>query len=185
MTKPNPLPPIDFLKMRFSVSQDSPSGLRWRKPNPLAKTIKAGDIAGSLCKDGYYQVKLAYNNKTFAYQTHRIVYVLMHEDTIDNLLIDHKQNKNNSIFNLRKADYTTNSFNQKTKRTLKRTSIYKGVHFCQKKKGVNKKWRAVINAHKQRHHLGYFQTEVEAAQAYDKKAKELHCEFAKLNFPDP
>ena len=182
--KPNALPPLDFLKMRFFVSMDSPSGLRWLKPNPQAKTIKAGDIAGSLCKDGYYQVKLTYNKKGFHYQTHRIVYVLTHEDNIDNLLIDHKQSKDNNILNLRKADYTTNSFNQKTKKTLQRTSIYKGVSFCQNKKGINKKWRAVITAHKQKYHLGYFPTEVEAAQVYDKKAKELHGEFAKLNFPN-
>lgn len=180
--KPNALPPIDFLKMRFFVSMDSPSGLRWRKPNPQAKAIKAGDVAGSLCKDGYYQVKLTYDKKQFQYQTHRIVYVLTHENNIDNLLIDHKQGKDNNIFNLRTANYTTNSFNQKAKETSQRTSTYKGVSFCQNKKGINKKWRAVITAHKQRYHLGYFQTEIEAAQAYDKKAKELHSEFAKLNF---
>jgi hypothetical protein len=182
--KPNALPPLEFLKMRFFVSLDSPSGLRWRNPNPQAKAVKVGDIAGSLCKDGYYQVKLTYNKKQFQYQTHRIVYVLTHEDNIDNLLIDHKQSKNNNSFNLRKADYTTNSFNRKTSKTSKRTSIYKGVSFYQKKKGLNKKWRAVITAHKQTYNLGYFQTEIEAAQAYDKKAKELHGEFAKLNFPD-
>lgn len=182
--KPNALPSLEFLKMRFFVSMDSPSKLRWREPNPQAKAIKPGDVAGSLCKDGYYQVALTYAKKRFHYQTHRIVYALIHEENIDNLLIDHKQSKDNNIFNLRTANYTTNSFNQKTKETLKRTSIYKGVFFCQNKKGINKKWRAVITAHKQRHHLGYFQTEVEAAQAYDKKAKELHGEFAKLNFPN-
>lgn len=170
--------------MRFIVAQDSPSGLRWYKPNPKAKTIKAGDVAGSLCKDGYYQVKLAYNNRTFAYQTHRIVYALTYEKNIDNNLIDHKKDKSNAYKNLRLANYTTNSHNTKTKKFNGRSSFYKGVSFCATKKGSNKKWRASITAQKQKHHLGYFQTETEAAQAYDKKARELHGEFAKLNFPD-
>jgi len=32
--------------------------------------------------------------------------------------------------------------------------------------------------------LGYYATKEDAARAYDKKAKELHGEFARLNFPD-
>lgn len=184
MTKPNPIPPIEFLKMRFVVSQDSPSGLRWNKPNPQAKRIKVGDVAGSLCKDGYYQVKLTYNNKTLAYQTHRIVYALTHEKIIDNNLVDHKKDKSNTYANLRLANDTTNSYNTKPKEFNGRSSSYKGVYFCATKKGMNKKWRASITANKQKHHLGYFQTEIEAAQAYDKKARELHGEFANLNFPN-
>lgn len=33
-------------------------------------------------------------------------------------------------------------------------------------------------------HLGSFTDEIEAPKTYDRKARELHGEFARLNFPD-
>jgi AP2 domain. len=54
-------------------------------------------------------------------------------------------------------------------------------------KGVTKwyeKWRARIDVNHKQVFLGYFLTEEEAAYAYDKAAKELHGEFARLNFPE-
>lgn len=47
-----------------------------------------------------------------------------------------------------------------------------------------KKWRALIMAFGKNHHIGLFSTEEEAARACDAKAKELHGEFAYLNFKD-
>jgi len=58
------------------------------------------------------------------------------------------------------------------------TSGYKGVSFqC-------KKWYAKITSFGKQHHLGSFKEKIDAARAYDKAAKELHGEFARLNFPD-
>lgn len=59
------------------------------------------------------------------------------------------------------------------------TSGYKGVCWY---KGRNKSWCARIMARGKYYQLGYFKDAKEAARAYDKAAKELHGEYAKLNF---
>ena len=59
-------------------------------------------------------------------------------------------------------------------------SNYKGVTWSLQLK----KWKAVIVKDRKANYLGYFTDEIEAAKAYDVKAKELHKEFAHLNFRD-
>ena len=58
------------------------------------------------------------------------------------------------------------------------TSGYKGVSWGKR----NGKWRADIASYGRRKCLGFFTTPEAAALAYDKAAKSLHGEFAKLNF---
>lgn len=45
-------------------------------------------------------------------------------------------------------------------------------------------WRAYIVVDAKQSHLGYFSDELQAAQAYDRAAKELFGDFARPNFPD-
>ena len=47
-----------------------------------------------------------------------------------------------------------------------------------------KKWRAAISYNGIYKHLGYFESEEEAARAYDAAAKIYHGEFATLNFAE-
>ncbi len=61
------------------------------------------------------------------------------------------------------------------------TSKYKGVSWDR----TTKKWRAKIMFNYKNIHLGFFEDEIEAAKAYDKKAKELFGEFAYMNFTNP
>lgn len=57
----------------------------------------------------------------------------------------------------------------------KGTSQYKGV--CRHRNS----WLASITKDYKQIHIGHYSTEIEAAKAYDKKAKELFGEFAKFN----
>ena len=82
--------------------------------------------------------------------------------------------------NLRIVTHQQNNWNrQKTTSRLgiPASSKYKGVHW---RKDRNK-WRARININCKRIHLGTFDSEEEAARAYDDKAIELHGEYAKIN----
>jgi len=95
------------------------------------------------------------------------------------LFVDHRDHNglNNRKTNLRLCTKKQNQENRRPNRGG--TSKYKGVHWC----NTYKKFRARICHNGKRIHLGYFEDEIEAAKAYDKKARELFGEFAYLNFP--
>ena len=80
--------------------------------------------------------------------------------------------------NLRLATAAQNSRNRRQRRG--KSSRYKGVSFIRPKG----KFVAEITCNGKRMSLGHFESEVEAAKAYDEAAKKHHGEFACLNFPD-
>jgi len=77
--------------------------------------------------------------------------------------------------NLRFATAAQNAWNSK-KRSPR--STYKGVWFAKDKN----KFRAAIGHNKKRIHLGYFDSPIDAAKAYDIAAKKHHGRFARTNF---
>lgn len=92
-------------------------------------------------------------------------------------LSDHR-NRNtldNRRNNLRLCNSAQNCQNKEPRKNC--TSKYKGVHWNK----LNENWRAMIRLGKQKH-IGCFESEVDAAKAYDVKAKEMFGEFAYLNF---
>jgi AP2-like factor (euAP2 lineage) len=93
------------------------------------------------------------------------------------IFVDHrdKNGLNNQRDNLRIATVVQNMSNRNSCRPS--SSKFKGVswdRFCNK-------WKAQIASNKKKIHIGVFDNEEDAALAYNKKAVELHGEFASLN----
>jgi hypothetical protein len=89
--------------------------------------------------------------------------------------IDHN-GLNNQRGNLRIATHSQNLQNN----TGRGSSKFLGV--SREQTGNYVRFRALIQHNKISICVGSFKTEIEAAKAYDKKAIELHGEFANLNF---
>jgi len=96
----------------------------------------------------------------------------------DKRVVDHidRNYLNCCMSNLRLVSIEENMQNR-SKTTTKTTSKFKGVW----KNAKEKKWRAVIKKNGIVYQLGSFQTEEEAAEAYNKKAVELNHGYALLN----
>lgn len=95
----------------------------------------------------------------------------------NNLDIDHI---NHNTLDNRKQNLRicTRSQNQGHARKLcKTSSTYKGVTWNKSKK----KWKVAICINRQKIHLGYFNSEMKAAKAYDKGAKKYFGTFAHTN----
>lgn len=84
----------------------------------------------------------------------------------------------NRKVNLRICTKLQNQYNQK-KHKRATHSQYKGVTF--RKELKSKPWEAFIYNGGKGRRLGYFATEIEAAQAYNKAAKKAYGEYARLN----
>ena len=125
-------------------------------------------------KDGYAHSKIVWNGKPRMILMHRLIMGI-----VDNpkLMTDHidMDGLNNKRSNLRVCNHTQNGYNRKSYKGSK--SKYKGVT----KRCVGNKWRARIRKDTKLINIGTFNTEEEAAIAYNKKAIELHGEFARIN----
>lgn len=136
----------------------------------VRKDLESGYIA----EDGYRRVRVDGRY----YYIHRLVWwICTGKEVPEDLMIDHIDGNrlNNDIDNLRLATALENQYNKF--RQSNGTSQYKGVWYD----SVKGFWKASIRLHDKRLYIGQFDTELEAALAYDKYAIELQGEFAKLN----
>ena len=97
-------------------------------------------------------------------------------------MVDHKDQDtlNNCRYNLRFCDYAQNRYNSKKQTTYgskKSSSKYKGVSWHKRRKN----WQATIIRDYEHIHLGCFNSEEEAAIAYNHAAKLYSGQFANLN----
>ena len=106
--------------------------------------------------------------------------ILMHREimgTPEGMQVDHinHDSLDNRKQNLRNCTASENQHNMSLQRG---SSKYKGVNWCRQRS----KWQARITFERERIWLGLFDSEEEAARAYDEAAQELFGEFAYLNF---
>lgn len=80
--------------------------------------------------------------------------------------------------NLRPCTFIQNM--QNMSHEARNTSGFRGIT----RRKDSQYWVAIIRCNKEVHRLGSFLLAEDAARAYDKAAKELHGDFARLNFTD-
>lgn len=136
-----------------------------------------GCVAGHYhSRNGYLEIRL----NEVLYKGHRIIWKLLTGEDPENIL-DHLNGdvSDNRIENLRVATAQENARNSRKRPQRKNASSeYKGV--SKRKSG---KWVCYITVNDVPT-TTVFDTEIEAATHYDKMAKELFGEFARLNFPE-
>ena len=127
------------------------------------------------CSRGQYYAATVVNGKSIS--MHRMIM-----NPPPGMQVDHKSKDrlNNHRYNLRLATARQNRYNTGP---VKRKDRPKSSQFV----GVMRhgdRWKVKITHEGKEYYLGLFDDEIEAALAWDAKARELRGEFAYLNFPD-
>ena len=145
--------------------------LVWNKRPWSKSTAKVGDKVGSLETNGYIRCQIFKNRKL----EHQLVflffngYIPKYIDHINGIRDD------NRIENLREADKQSNAFNRKSHKNS--TSKYKGVSW---NKALSK-WHVQYRFKTERVHVGYFESEEAAAQAYRDATETIHMEYGRYD----
>ena len=136
------------------------------------KCGKSRILKQSVEGSGYNYVGLMFGKKVKIKKVHKLVAVafLNHTPNGHEMVVDHIDNNksNNTLTNLQIITPRENS--SKEKRGI---SKYTGVSW---NKGV-KKWHSYIQINGKRKHLGYFEYEIDAHNAYQIKLKEIKNEI--------
>lgn len=157
----------ELLKEHFEYRD----GHLWRIKSTSNKA-KVGQQFGS-CYNTRYRVGWLKGKR---YLEHRLIW-LYHYGKWPKECIDHINGirDDNRIENLREATKQQNMLNRKS---WGKTSSHKGV--CWDKKG--KKWKAQYQYKGKVYHVGYYDTELEAAKAYDLTTASIHKDFQRKNY---
>jgi len=119
----------------------------------------------------------------------KVVHIYLHKriagcDKGNGFQVDHIDGNrlNNSRKNLRICTHHQNQYNKPKRAGQSKHSKYKGITKYITASGATR-YSVRIRANKKHIPLGSFDTELEAAEAYDQAAIIYHGEFARLNFP--
>jgi len=134
------------------------------------KTGKLKTLKGTIKRRGYVIVELYRDGKSKDYKVHQLVTFAFLNHTINNskkLVIDHINNNkiDNRLDNLQLITNRENTSKDK----INGSSKYTGVVWHKR----DKKWASSISINKKRIHLGYFNNEIDAHNAYQLKLKEI------------
>ena len=126
---------------------------------------------------GYLFVHLSKRGKVLIHYIHRLVAREWVGNPEEKRCVDHIDGSrtNNHWENLRYATHSENGRNAKNR--TDGSSVYKGVSYFK----PTGKWKGTIAIEGRNRHLGYFQHEREAAEAYNAAAVGHYEEFARLN----
>ena len=169
---------MGFQDIRDYLAYNPETGdFHWIKPR--TNRVKVGDKAGYMRPDGY----CLHRCMGKCYYAHRLAWWFVHGE-MPPAEIDHINGNpsDNRIANLRLATHAENHKNRRAE--VGGSSRYKGVSLFAR----TGRWKAEVVGNGQSKYLGYFDTELQAAKAYDLAAFALHGSFARLNFhspPDP
>ena len=140
----------------------------------VRNTDKDKVISNSRNKHGYYTVHLAKDGIQKTHNLHSLVARYFVPNPFRLIVVDHidRNRLNNLYSNLRFCTQQQNARNISSR--VGGTSCYKGVSFIKQ----TQKWRATLCGTV----IGHFGSEMEAALAYDERARET-CPYFSLNFP--
>jgi len=182
--------PQSYGRMKECPVKEVCRNYRVRPPVPTGETVKTIPLG-----DGVYAYVDAADYEWlnqwhwwasvsgYALRREKGKYIFMHRQIMQpppGQVTDHiSGNKfDNTRANLRNTTPGQNLLNKRKRHGT--NSMYKGVGYDKRRRH----WFARIACGKRSFYLGQFDSEVEAARAYDRKAVELFGEFARPNFPD-
>lgn len=176
--------------------QGLPRRLSWEKDGIVHLEIAEGNVVllDEIDRDltqYNWQTRRGYASRRDKERKHIYMHRLIVERKIERPLTDTEKvdhHNSNKLDNRRdNIDISTSQENGANTMKPKRinankeaTSRFKGVDFNR----TTGKWRARITHGYHTTHIGYYESEEEAAIAYDLKAIDLFGDFAKLNFPE-